>query len=57
MPFNGSYNMVHTRYPFVIWWKNSVLWVIIISIYANIVGHLSGYSAARADQAAESETK
>jgi len=30
--------------PSVIWWKNSVLWVIIISIYANIVGHLSGYS-------------
>ncbi|HBU7564703.1 TPA: hypothetical protein MC761_001228 [Enterobacter cloacae] len=43
--------------PSVIWWKNSVLWVIIISIYANIVGHLSGYSAACADQAAESETK
>ncbi len=37
----------------VIWRKDSVLWVIIISIYANIVGHLSGYSAARADQAAE----
>ncbi|MEA8798298.1 hypothetical protein [Klebsiella aerogenes] len=39
--------------PSVIWWKDSVLWVIIISIYANIVGHLSGYSAVRADQAAE----
>lgn len=39
--------------PSVIWWKDSVLWVILISIYANIVGHLSGYSAARADQAAE----
>ena len=39
--------------PSLIWWKNSVLWVILISIYANIVGHLSGYSAARADQAAE----
>ncbi|HBR3115424.1 TPA: hypothetical protein L9R53_002128 [Klebsiella pneumoniae] len=37
----------------LIWWKDSVLWVILISIYANIVGHLSGYSAARADQAAE----
>ncbi len=42
--------------PSLIWWKDSVLWVILISIYANIVGHLSGYSAARADQAAaESE--
>ncbi|ENU3138424.1 hypothetical protein ACFHZ2_003694 [Klebsiella pneumoniae] len=39
--------------PPLIWWKDSVLWVILISIYANIVGHLSGYSAARADQAAE----
>ncbi|HHC3933131.1 TPA: hypothetical protein ACN69F_001109 [Klebsiella pneumoniae] len=39
--------------PSLIWWKDSVLWVILISIYANIVGHLSGYSTARADQAAE----
>ncbi|MCI7851542.1 hypothetical protein [Klebsiella pneumoniae] len=39
--------------PSLIWWKDNVLWVILISIYANIVGHLSGYSAARADQAAE----
>ncbi|MCV5836777.1 hypothetical protein OFN62_27935, partial [Escherichia coli] len=39
--------------PSLIWWKDSVLWVILISIYANIVGHLSGYSAARADLAAE----
>ncbi len=39
--------------PSLIWWNDSVLWVILISIYANIVGHLSGYSAARADQAAE----
>ena len=39
--------------PSLIWWKNSVLWVILISIYANIVGHLSGYSAARADEAPE----
>ncbi|MGA4664256.1 hypothetical protein ACK6SE_02500 [Enterobacter ludwigii] len=43
--------------PSVLWWKSSVLWVIIISIYANIVGHLSGYSAARAVKAAESEAK
>ena len=39
--------------PSILWWKNSVLWVIIISIYANVVGHLSGYTAARADEAAE----
>ncbi|MCD8664025.1 hypothetical protein LUD23_20805 [Klebsiella pneumoniae] len=39
--------------PSLLWCPSSVLWVILISIYANIVGHLSGYSAARADQAAE----
>ncbi len=33
--------------PSLIWWKDSVLWVILISIYANIVGHLSGYSSAK----------
>ncbi|WP_273855239.1 hypothetical protein [Serratia liquefaciens] len=43
--------------PSVIWWKDSVLWVIVISIYANIVGHLSGYTAARADEAAEASEK
>lgn len=43
--------------PSVLWWKNSVLWVIIISIYANVVGHLSGYTAARADEAAEENNK
>ena len=43
--------------PSVIWWKSSVLWVIIISIYANVVGHLSGYTAARADEAAEQDEK
>lgn len=43
--------------PSVLWWKNSVLWVILISIYANIVGHLSGYTAERADEAAENESK
>lgn len=45
--------LVGLAIPSLIWWKDSVLWVILISIYANIVGHLSGYSAARADQAAE----
>lgn len=39
--------------PSLIWWKDSVLWVILISIYANIAGHLSDICAARADRAAE----
>lgn len=48
-----SFIWVILAIPSVIWWKDSVLWVIIISIYANVVGHLSGYTAARADEAAE----
>lgn len=32
--------------PSLIWWKDSVLWVILISIYANIVGHLSDICSA-----------
>ncbi|MEL4016088.1 hypothetical protein [Dryocola clanedunensis] len=53
MHLGAAFLWVILAIPSVIWWKNSVLWVIIISIYANIVGHLSGYTAARADEAAE----
>lgn len=38
--------------PSLIWWKDSVLWVILISIYANIVDIYPDI-AARADRAAE----
>ncbi|WP_426506227.1 hypothetical protein [Serratia proteamaculans] len=52
-----SFLWVVLAIPSIMWWKDSVLWVIIISIYANIVGHLSGYTAARADEAAEQTEK
>ncbi|WP_164119864.1 hypothetical protein [Serratia marcescens] len=52
-----SFLWVALAIPSIVWWKDSVLWVIIISIYANIVGHLSGYTAARADEAAEQTEK
>ena len=39
--------------PSVLFWKDSILWVIFLSIYANIVGHMSGYSGARAERIAE----
>ena len=35
--------------PTLLWWKESILWVLIISIYANVVGHWSAYQAARAE--------
>lgn len=39
--------------PSILWWKDSILWVIFLSLYANIVGHLSAYSGARAERQAE----
>ncbi len=37
--------------PTLIWWKDSILWVLIISLYANIIGHFSAYQAVRAEEA------
>jgi hypothetical protein len=38
--------------PTVLWWGESVLWVSIISVYANFVGHWSSFQAARAEEKA-----
>lgn len=35
--------------PTVLWWKQSILWVGLISCYANAVGHWSAYQAGRAE--------
>lgn len=39
--------------PTLLWWKQSVLWVALMSLYANIVGHWSAYQASRAEVQAE----
>jgi hypothetical protein len=36
--------------PTVLWWHDSVLWIGLISCYANAVGHFSAYQASRAEQ-------
>lgn len=41
--------------PTVTWWKDSVMWVGIISVYANFVSHWGAYQAARAEKAAENK--
>lgn len=38
--------------PTLLFWPNSVLWVLVISIYANIASHLSAYQAARVEKTA-----
>jgi hypothetical protein len=35
--------------PTVIWWRESLLWVAFMSLYANFVGHFSAWDAARAE--------
>jgi hypothetical protein len=35
--------------PGILFWKDSVLFVIILSLYANIAGEFAGYQAARTE--------
>lgn len=39
--------------PTLIWWRESVLWVAFMSLWANIVSHATGYSAAKGQQLVE----
>lgn len=39
--------------PGILKWKESILFLVICSIYANFVGHLSAFEAARAAEKAE----
>lgn len=41
--------------PTVIWWHDSVLWIGLISCYANAVGHFSAWQASRAEKAGEED--
>lgn len=41
--------------PTVLWWHDSVLWVGLISCYANAVGHFSAWQATRAEQSSEAQ--
>ena len=42
--------------PTVIWWKNSILWVALMSVYACMTAHWSAFQGARAERAAGSDT-
>jgi hypothetical protein len=35
--------------PTLLWWKQSILWVAAMSLYANFVGHFSAMDASRAE--------
>lgn len=36
--------------PTLLWWRESILWVAFMSLYANFVGHLSAWAAARSEE-------
>lgn len=36
--------------PTLLLWRESILWIAFMSLYANIVGHWSAYQAARAEK-------
>jgi hypothetical protein len=35
--------------PTVLWWRESILWVAFMSLYANVSGHWAAYQATRAE--------
>jgi hypothetical protein len=36
--------------PTLIWWKESILWVAFMSLYANIASHWGAYQGSRAEE-------
>lgn len=41
--------------PTLIWWKDSILWVALMSIWANIASHWSAWQAARTESKQDRE--
>jgi hypothetical protein len=37
--------------PMCLWWRDSVFFVALISVYANFIGHWSAWQATRAEDA------
>lgn len=35
--------------PTVVFWRNSILWIALMSVYAIVVSHWGGYQASRAE--------
>ncbi|MFH9731933.1 hypothetical protein [Streptomyces sp. NPDC017260] len=39
--------------PTLLWWRQSILWVATMSLYANVAAHWSAFQGARAEREAE----
>ncbi len=36
--------------PSVLWWSESIRWVVVMSVYANVAASAAGWAAARAER-------
>src|SRR4051812_40423939 len=41
--------------PTVLWWHDSILWISLVSLYANGVGHWSAFQASKAEEKVDEE--
>lgn len=41
--------------PSVLWWSESIRWVVLMSVWANIAGHFSAWQASRAETNGEGD--
>lgn len=35
--------------PSVVWWKHSLVWIVLMSCYANFAGHFAAYQGSRSE--------
>lgn len=40
--------------PSVLWWRESIAWLVFMSVWANVAGHFSGWQGSRAEDNAGS---
>jgi hypothetical protein len=43
-----------TVVPTLIWWKDSILWVALMSVWANVASHFAAWQGSRAEDNASS---
>ena len=41
--------------PSLLWWSQSLLWIILLSVWANVASHFGAWQGARAEDAATPE--
>jgi hypothetical protein len=41
--------------PSLLWWSQSLLWIILLSVWANVASHFACWQSARAEDAATSD--